>query len=57
MVGRAKETHFIDKITEAFLRKIDPFGFIVIRGSYGIGKSLLIRMILYRIKSDEHKFL
>lgn len=57
MVGRNKEVQSISKILENFLKNIDPSGFIVVRGSYGIGKSLLLRVILNKLKIDEHKYM
>jgi predicted ABC-type ATPase len=39
------------------MRNQSPVSFTVIRGTYGIGKSLLIRVVLQRIKMDEHKYL
>lgn len=46
MVGRAKEFKALQKIWDQFIRNIDPSGFIVIRGTFGIGKSLLVRVFL-----------
>lgn len=43
--------------SENFLKNTHPRGFIVIRGTYGIGKSLMVRVLLQNIKKVEPKFL
>jgi hypothetical protein len=39
------------------MRRLDHNGFSVIRGTYGMGKSLLIRVAIHRLKQNENKYI
>lgn len=57
MVGRKQELLEVEKICDRFMKGADTNGFIIIRGTYGIGKTLFIRVVLRRIKMEEHIYL
>ena len=49
MIGRSSEIDTMLRIVEDFLKNSEKNKFTVIRGGYGIGKSLLVRVLLNKI--------
>ena len=49
MVGRDDQFKKIQSLVDKFIRGTEKKGFLSIRGTFGAGKTLLLRKILYRI--------
>jgi len=49
MVGRQTESENMLKLAEDFLKNPEKNKFLMLRGGYGVGKSLFLRVLLNKI--------
>lgn len=49
MIGREDAFKRVQALIDRFLKGVERKAFVTVRGTYGIGKSLFLRKILYRI--------
>jgi Cdc6-like AAA superfamily ATPase len=50
MIGREEIHRRVQQLVDKFLKDVEHKGFILIRGTFGVGKTLILRKILYRIQ-------
>ena len=60
MIGREDMHKRVQTLMDKFLRDVERKAFILVRGSFGVGKTLFLRKILYRIQekinSNQYNF-